>query len=283
MNVTRLYVNGCSWTAGDELELDPEFHQLLVDNVCTISPQDNWTLIDAQGKHVGATSDFYNRLNWPGRLAQKLKVSDFFNHATGGGSNDRIFRTTIEYIRGLSPEQCAQTLIVIGWTVVDRREIYLNHDNNWHRWNTNETFSVTLTKPHTLDAHLIHMLDDHHKDYITTLFSKHERYMSYFNLSFALSKILQAMNIRHLFFNALPLHWNIFADSDFCQMYEPQLAWQDNDNQNFLPHRDNMNNFVAVKQFNRGPGHHPLADGHRAWAEYIYEHLINRNIIKEQS
>ena len=61
--------------------------------------------------------------NWGTLLARKLGVLDnFTNLAWGGGGNDRIYRTTIEYLENLNVKYYKDLMVIICWSFEPRRE-----------------------------------------------------------------------------------------------------------------------------------------------------------------
>jgi hypothetical protein len=60
-------------------------------------------------------------------LADRLGL-EYQNQALAGGSNQRIIRTTLEYLPKLDP---AETVIVIGWSSFERTEWY--YREQWHQ------------------------------------------------------------------------------------------------------------------------------------------------------
>ena len=111
---THLFANGCSHTAGGEIE---EKYQ----NCC----------------HEKA---------WPKHLADSLNM-DWTNFAISGGSAERVVRTTM-YWFGKNPKRMKDTFAIIGWPPPWRSEIRLDRrcnynqpehlfesDNNWYQLN----------------------------------------------------------------------------------------------------------------------------------------------------
>lgn len=60
-------------------------------------------------------------------LATKFQL-EYKNQALAGGSNQRIIRTTLEYLPNLDP---GSTIIVIGWSSFERTEWY--YQDKWHQ------------------------------------------------------------------------------------------------------------------------------------------------------
>lgn len=104
-----LFANGCSFTFGGGLGLDEHKEDLRLASV------------------------------WPHHLGLKLNAS-VINLGAGCGSNQRIVRTTLDWLSQQSLEILSQTLAVIQWTDPSRYEYYEPYnykdrkENMQHRW-----------------------------------------------------------------------------------------------------------------------------------------------------
>ena len=88
--VKKLLVNGCSFTV--------------------------------ESAYDGTKSGYWTD-NWGTLLARKLGVLDSYtNLAYGGGGNDRIYRTTIEYLENLNDKYYKELMVIICWSFEPRRE-----------------------------------------------------------------------------------------------------------------------------------------------------------------
>jgi hypothetical protein len=105
-----LFANGCSFTWGGSLE--PHF-----------------------------TNDKERlALCWPAHLGTLLKADEVVNLGEGCGSNQRILRTTFDWLSKQTPERLAETVAVIQWTDSSRYEYYFpenfynDQENIPERW-----------------------------------------------------------------------------------------------------------------------------------------------------
>lgn len=280
--IKHLVVNGCSWTAGNELEDDPEFDEILkVNGLSKQDPNDpmNWNIIDDQGEVVGTYDNLYNMLNWSGYLKTCINAEELTNLATGGGSNTRILRTTVDYVMSLTPEQCKETMVVIGWTVSERDEICLG--NNFQRWNATQPFSMTVDRLIFSDESLIDKISRIHEDYIMYLHSDYGSVKRYFQQEYLLANLLENLGIKFFFFNALPAWWhggNLAFDVDVFKEFPEQLIWHENNN-NLLSNDDTMYNFINSNNWPVAKHMHPLSQGHLAWANYLHRVMQERGIL----
>lgn len=106
-----LLTNGCSWTWGGGLGLDSAENDLI-----------------------------RNASTWPAHLAKLLNADEVVQLAAGCGSNQRIMRTTLDWILKQTPERLSNTLAIIQWTDPSRFEYYHSKDplnyyeNDPERW-----------------------------------------------------------------------------------------------------------------------------------------------------
>lgn len=267
-----LYTNGCSWTEGHELETDPKLISILKNKeLCFTHPTDtlDLRLSDKDGNPAGLAIDYFNDFNWAGGLKEHLKVNHLINHAVGGASNSRILRTTIDFILQLTKEQYQSTLVVIGWTDTGRDEILLQ--NTWQYFNGTQPFSATVNRSEITDIEFIKKVDKFQENYIVDIYEDRVGVQKYFQGVYLLSNLLENLGIRYYFFSALPQWWTDghlkinHVVEDELPMY---VKWYEN--HRFIhPMRDNMFTFIANNQFPLGKYHHPLSEGHAAWADYL--------------
>jgi hypothetical protein len=282
MTIKTLYTNGCSWTFGAEIEQDTVFTDYLGDlGMFLQDPSDdlNWNIVDKDGNIVSRLDYHYDNFNWPGQLKKKLGAKTLINHALGGGSNSRILRTTLEYVMSLPPEERGTTLIVIGWTVSERDEIYVK--KSWERWNLAQKFSATVDRLKVSDQDFIDFVDKFQDDYMGLVYDDYANLLKYFNDTYLLSNTLKNLGIKHLFFNALPAWWEageLKTDCDPIIELPVQLNLHETNN-NILSFRDNMMGFVTRENCTVGKYLHPLVNAHQLWGTHLLQQLRQRNII----
>lgn len=93
-----LLTNGCSWTYGGGLD------------------------------HIYSTRQKLDQVTWPKHLSEMLGANGFVNLAQGCGSNQRIFRTTFDYL--LHKKHDEEIVAVIQFTEESRFEYYYPLDMN---------------------------------------------------------------------------------------------------------------------------------------------------------
>jgi hypothetical protein len=280
--IKTLYVNGCSWTAGNELEQDLEF-DLHIDNLGLYKedPADpfNWNLLDKKTHKLSAVySDFYNEFNWGKHIADAVDAK-YINESKGGGSNARIVRTTLDYVLSLSEQDRKELLIVIGWTCSDRSEIYL--ENAWQLWNNTQPFGQTVDRLLFDNEKTISAVERIQEQSCVYLNSDTANMQNYFQLVYLLANTLENLGVKFFFFNALPAWWiggDLQCKINVEEQFKSYITWHEQHN-NILGATDSMYAFIHDNRLPVAKYLHPLCYGHRAWAAYLLDNLQARGII----
>lgn len=274
--IDTLYVNGCSWTAGNELEQSPEYADYLVNLGLRIeSPEDysNWNIVDHQGQITGRFEDHFNLFNWAGRVKENLEIPNLVNDALGAASNHRILRTTLKYLMNADPQQLRKTLVVIGWTVSARNELYIETqtDAGWQVFNATQPFGMTYDRRVSISDEELSRLEEYQKFHIAYVYNDYTGVFEYLQSIYLLSNLLENLQVPYLFFNALPPWWDAGQDQTQCDVFTEfpeQIKWHIN-HKNILHFHNNMYGFIHDNNFTVGKYLHPLADGHAAWGDYL--------------
>lgn len=162
--------------------------------------------------------------------------------AESASSNDRILRTTREYIKQGKPD-----VIIIGWSTHERQE-WLHHDTYWQI----NSGGIGDDWPG--------LVKEKYKFYVTSINwikceqQEHEKIWQF-------HKELQEQEIPHLFFNSYSDFHNIpMEDWEDCfiEPYNPDMTYY---------------NYLKDQGLTALPSYHYRADGHRKWAEYLMPHL----------
>lgn len=283
--IDTLYTNGCSWTAGNELEFDPIVQQLLADKKLRIDSNRKWILIDEDNKHVGHVTDFWPMFNWPKKLSERLSVTRLIDQSLGGSSNSRLLRTTCEFVKQY-PAECRENLLmIIGWTISDRSELYLDNRHgyaDWVQFNSNVTFSKSIRDEFRKDKDFAASIDQFQKDYILSIDNEHAQLAQYFQHIYLLSNLLNNLKIKYMFFNALPAWWDAGIGKykmDVDTVFNKEISWQDK-HPYIMQHQDSMHCYVLRNKFPRAPDKHPLVLAHDSWANYLHTALKTRGIVR---
>ena len=179
-------------------------------------------------------------------LADKLNAT-LHCHARSAGSNDRIIRTTLEYLKEFKPE-----LVVIGWSTWEREEWYNDEDNQWYQVNGSGIDSVPVKWKDRYKNFVINV------DWIKKTTEAHEK-LWLFHLE------LQKLQVKHLFFNA-------------CQNFYHYKLWNNityNWGDNYVLPYENFSyiQYLKDKNYKHSEFIHFGPDGHAEWAEFLFPYL----------
>lgn len=253
-----LYANGCSWTIGEELELLEEFPA--------------WR---ATQPYVFQMHDFYNQHNWSRKLAEKINAKEYYNDAEGGGSNARMVRRTMDFIRKFPVEQRDELVIVLGWTSIERNEIHLEDSRcrGWHRFNATQPFRNYIWKENQEQiADVIKDVERYQDHYALVGNSLIGCLETYFNQITMMRHTLENLKIKYLFFQAVPPYWHQDLTSlgvDVYHDYNTEIVDINNKKNIGTYQHSAMQTICAEKKFPHGPGLHVLEEGHKYWAEEV--------------
>lgn len=228
-----LYINGDSNAAGAEAA-----------NGCAFANDDN--TYHSMGRRPHPSNE---KVSFGAVLAQKLGWTRF-NDSESAGSNDRIIRTTREYLKTHRPDA-----VLIGWTTWEREEWY--HDGQW--WQVNCSGRDSVPKE----------LRDRYRDWIIAQSQRiHECEMMWHDRIWELHQELDGDGIPHLFFNCYS-HFHWIKSNSF-----PRYDWKDS----YISPYDKSGTYFEWL-INQGcqpasPGsYHFGKDAHKKWAEFLYPQL----------
>jgi len=121
-----LFTNGCCWTWGAGYDFEDDTYTPYVD------PN---------------TTRF--KITWPYLLGKKLSADEVINLSMGCGSNERIIRTTFDWLCNQTPEHLKETIAIIQWTDGQRFEYYVPKSpiNTYERNTENDPFRWRLVAP----------------------------------------------------------------------------------------------------------------------------------------
>jgi hypothetical protein len=133
-----LFTNGCSFTAGGGL--DPwymeGYNQPLGDILGTYDINDYYDRLHKWKVENSPEPAYVNnekrlRMLWPYKLSKLMDMSEHVNLSTGCGSNQRIIRTTLEWIMEQDRSRLDRTIAIIQLTESSRYEYYQDDIDKW--------------------------------------------------------------------------------------------------------------------------------------------------------
>jgi len=257
--INQLYTNGCSWTAGHGINQDSTLNN-----------------VPYPEKY-----SYLEKLSWPAVLSSQLNVP-FINQAQGAGSNKRMVRTTCDFLRKYPKEEYKNLLVVLGWTTVDRNEMYFKENEDtkgWVMFNSSQLVSSHLPplRP-KFSSEFLTKINYWQKQYVTEFFNTHQNYSHYFQEMYLMSNMLENLKIKYMFFNSLPWKHAIFGgDFDVLTSFENEI--KEVKKPNILQTRDCDDSLNVMSEFckhNKLPmatDHHTMVDGHAEWAKHLLNEL----------
>jgi hypothetical protein len=246
--IELIYTNGDSWTAGIGMDTAELFNY---------SPSKSWDLI--------------KKFRWTEKLAEKLSCN-YINEALGAGSNKRMVRKTCDFILRRPPESYKNLLVVLGWTTIDRDEVYIEHDDfhHWCRFNANQSFSEQLTygKFDIEDKQFVKNIDKLQKKQIELTYNLSANLAIYYQQLFLMSQMLESYGIRYIFFNSITIMENpdtIPAFERYRKILESPKFYKMKENYAWSEH-------CVINNLPMSECKHPLLEAHANWAELMYNH-----------
>lgn len=224
--------------------------------------------------------------NWPSQLG-KLINHTVTNYALGGGSNDRIFRTTLEYLNA----HAMPDLVVVGWTSIARSEL-----SSQYGMYLRLTPGVCLPDTTELKENLLAT----QQFWLINLYNEYINYRNCINYILHLQDYFQSKQINYRFFFSLGNNFiNEFLRGSDLALKLADKSFQPPSMQQYAPCRDahieykelvnltnkvDLNNWIANNAYTMQnylhekscatdlTGHF-LSDGHNLWAQRIKEQL----------
>jgi hypothetical protein len=276
--IETLYLNGCSWTEGHLLHEEP--HIMEYGRSIGYDFFNVWCA-KKDGEIIGFPyRDIFDKFNFAATIAKELNIPKIHNDAIGGVGNSRIVRTTVDYVKNLSDEEKSKTLVVIGWTLPNRDELFLedNEDNSaWTRFNVAHRFSEYGN--YGLSEEYVKKVDKFWEHYVVDIYSYYYTIKKFFEQSYLLANLLENNNIKYYFFNAFPL----FSGHEKYGMHENQVLKFQTDINSYYRHKSltldtNFYDYIKDLENVHLSDGHPNSLGHKLWADYIVRQLKN-NIV----
>ena len=246
MDYKYLLTNGCSFTWGGGLEF------LFRD------------------KNDQIDHNLRKSLCWPHHLCKLANIPNDINLSQGCGSNQRIFRTTSEWLLKQSPGTLSQTLAIIQLTDHSRYEVFDTIANCWINYKVGCAITDKPVDP-SYYAELM-KYNDNRLSYHTDIEGIH----SVINYAFSISGLLNFYGVKHYFVNYEYVDPNSI-DSSLYDLYNTSINWLHHNNAK----RSNLGYDAGSSDPVKGIPYdriskedtHPDTTGHKQIAQHFYDHL----------
>jgi hypothetical protein len=232
-----LYVNGCSHSAAAEAAV-----------------RHAWSCDDGNLWGTGIEPHPANlAVSYGKRIADALGA-DLVCQASSGGSNDRIIRTTTEWIKH-NPVKLADTVMILQWTTWEREEWL--HNGTWYQVNASGVDTVPAE------------LAERYKNYIVNV-DWTAKTTDAHNKIWNMHLYLQNLGIKHLFFSGHSTFSDIPNQHDWGKDYmHPYI--REESYHNWLKNNGGVYANAASYHFD--------ANSHRLWANYMLQYIKDNNFL----
>jgi hypothetical protein len=233
-----LYVNGDSFSFGQEL----------------IGDQPPETFYNF--------TEYHRRHCYTGIIADRLNIPAYTNDSLPGGSNQRIYRTTLSAVtKLLTIYEPKDIFVQIGLTHNSRREFFYTTNQQYYPFIANH-------QPGDYECSILWKN-------ITRMFSSVEDDHIYDQMMIlGIQNFLRINKVPYLLTKSMG-HQLIYDDEAAqvpAEMIEQRYIDRYYNRPAFSEYVFHHNNCV------KAPGGHPLEDGHLLWAEHVLEHIIHNNL-----
>lgn len=230
-----LLTNGCSWTWGGSLE--------------------PW-IFNEEKARFKFSYNHDKRLNlvWPHHLSTILGTIESINLSDGCGSNDRILRTTYDWLSSTNLSKIKETIAVIQWTEPSRYEFYKpayennNLENLNARWIKCKIDCVVF--PFNIDDSELKKQTEITNNYLSNWTDIQSAYKFLFQVE-ALTRIFESYEVKYFYWangnyiNSTPrnikerllkFNW-IDYDSDVSNMWQYERISDNDQHPNIVGHK----------------------------------------------
>jgi hypothetical protein len=194
------------------------------------------------------------------------------NDAMAGSSNDRIFRTTLEYCTTIPKTK--KSLIIIGFSFVTREETWIKNISPYsHRikdYPGSKFISTGWLDRDPVNTQTQHLIIDQNIN---------KQMVNFYTKLFMLSQTLKQLDVPYFIFSAAnnsdfkELDWNSLNNLNIHQ-----LVKQDTSIANL--HTFNIPTWADEHQIPTTSTGHLYTDGHKQFADFLYQNYIHNLLTK---
>ena len=232
-----LYINGCSHSAAAEAAVPYA-----------------WSCDDGNRWGTGTEPHPANLAVSYGKHLADALGAELVCQASSGGSNDRVIRTTQDWIR-LNPNKLADTVMILQWTTWEREEWL--HDGTWYQVNASGADTVPAA------------LAERYKNYIVDIdwtVKTNDAHNKIWNMHL----YLKELGIKHLFFSGHSTFSDIQNQQDWGISYVFPYS-REHSYHNWLKNNGGVYANAASYHFD--------ANSHRLWANYMLQYIKDTNFL----
>ncbi|MFI6697607.1 DUF6071 family protein [Streptomyces sp. NPDC050509] len=202
--------------------------------------------------------------SWPARLGDFLDAEDVVNDAVISGSNDRILRTTVDWLAGhRETVEKGHLLVVIGWSGAMRREFYVDGE-----------FRQVIPYQQHQHADLQRLTDV----YREVAWHDQESGARLITQILSLQSFLRLHRIPYLFFDAIESSFDTLGRAGLAGSGGVDMV----DRTHFYRFGDADGSMADVLRTSGTgwKGRHPAEDGHETWAHKLAAHVVAERLLR---
>ena len=210
---------------------------------------------------------------WSYHLAKKLNMEDI-NISSEGASNDKILRTTIDWITE-NKEKISEIIVVIGWTQITRMEIFNDITNEWETQNfvsfgdgsedlRSESFYEEQSKHMIRQAHDYTPNEIWWRVYLKYYFSLEQNQIDFYKILLYTQSILKSFGIEYYFFSSFGSVK--LSDIEITKM----LDYKNISDYSMIKYVSSALNKQEDYSDENG---HPGPISHKVWADFLFEKI----------
>ena len=232
-----LYVNGCSHSAAAEAAVPHA-----------------WAVDDGQHWDRGTEPHPANLAVSYGRHIADALNAKLICQASSGGSNDRIIRTTTDWIEQ-NNNRLANTFMILQWTTWEREEWF--HEGNWYQVNASGIDIVP------------NELQERYKNYVINVDWNVKTPQAHDKI-WKMHEYLKNLGIRHLFFSGHSTFSDIQNQHNWGKEYMHPYVREESYH-NWLKNNGGT--------YSHPEGYHFDAKSHRLWADHVLQYIKDNNLL----
>lgn len=225
------------------------------------------------------------------QLAEKLNADELVDLSDPSLSNDAIIRKLMEWLSTegyLTDRDTSDLFISIGWTSPERREFYSKKP--WRHSETGFDDHFIAFGPWSMDQdHEDKELDQFFRLYFDKFWSETEFIHRHINQVWQIEKILKNYGIKYVMHQAFYHHHEKMIYDWDDEEYEKnfnkitpgdKVLWESLDSDAFIRYTTAWQHMLS-----KGTAEevfiifYPSANGHKHWADYLYQHCIEKKLI----
>jgi hypothetical protein len=232
-----LYINGCSHSAAAEAAVPHA-----------------WAVDDGQHWDRGTEPHPANLAVSYGRHIADALNAKLICQASSGGSNDRIIRTTTDWIEQ-NNNRLANTFMILQWTTWEREEWF--HKGNWYQVNAS---GIDIVPDELQERYKNYVID---VDWNVKTPQAHDKI-------WRMHEYLKNLGIRHLFFSGHSTFSDIQNQHNWGKEYMHPYVREESYH-NWLKNNGGT--------YSHPEGYHFDAKSHRLWADHVLQYIKDNNLL----